>query len=197
MDCPSAVGRLVVRKGTTRILHIASRIRLGSSLGRGAPSEQLFDSEDGGVSWLSVQQPRTYQNQSTIIHKLVKPTFRAIVLNRQPCLNQGCAVIALHEVVFKPRQRYPNVVSSTREVRDCLTIIKPITDDKVPIRMAHLHMFLEVPQLVDALLRERHEQHVHSDTCNGIVFRFYVSVFPPSRVLLCLALAFDELGRIG
>jgi len=56
--------------------------------------------------------------------------------------------------------------------------------------------FLEDAQLVDALLRERHEQHVHSDTCNGIVFRFYISVFPTSRVLLCLALAFDELGRI-
>jgi len=54
--------------------------------------------------------------------------------------------------------------------------------------MMHLHMFLEVPQLIDALLRERHEQHVHSDTCNGIVLS--------PRVLLC-TLAFDELGRIG
>jgi len=57
-----------------------------------------------------------------------------------------------------------------------------------PIRMAHLHMFLEVPQLIDALLRERHEQHVHSDTCNGIVLS--------PCVRLC-NLAFDELGRIG
>jgi len=88
----------------------------------------------------------------------------------------------------------------TREVRQRQRMICPRTVLRVrllPIWMAHLHMFLEDAQLVDALLRERHEQHVHSDTCNGIVFRFYISVFPTSRVLLCLALAFDELGRIG
>lgn len=76
------------------------------------------------------------------------------------------------------------------------TIVKPLADYKVPIRMAHLHMFLEITQLVDALLRERHKEHIHRHAGDRVVLRLHIRMFPPPRMLLWLAFSLFELGRI-
>lgn len=76
------------------------------------------------------------------------------------------------------------------------TVIETFADNEVPIRMAHLHMFLVIPQLIDAFLRKRHKKHVNRHTGDGVIFRFHVSVLSPPGMLVSFALALRELRRV-
>lgn len=62
--------------------------------------------------------------------------------------------------------------------------------------MAHLHVLLMVPQLVDAFLRKRHKQHVDCDTGDSVIFCLHICEFPSAGVLIRLAFSLRELRRI-
>lgn len=122
----------------------------------------------------------TYQQQGVIVHQLVQECWGARVLRGQPGLNKSGAIVAFDEVLLEPCERF----------------IKALAHLELPIRIPHLHVLVVVPQLVDARLCERHEQHVQRDTRDRVVFRLDVGVLPPRREPLRLALTPEELGGI-
>lgn len=88
--------------------------------------------------------------------------------------------MALDEVLLEPCERF----------------IESLAHLELPIRIPHLHVLVVVPQLVDARLRERHEQHVQRDTRDRVVFRLDVRVLTPCRESFCLSFAPQELRRV-
>jgi hypothetical protein len=62
--------------------------------------------------------------------------------------------------------------------------------------MPHTHVLLEIPELVDALLREGHEEHVYGNTGNGVILGLLVCELPPSRKLVRFPFALYELGGV-
>lgn len=129
---------------------------------------------------------------------MIEPALRTIVLGREPRLHKRRTVIALDKVILKPRQGCIHKRLAARQEREwrSLTIVETLAHYKVAVGVPHLHVFLMVSQLVDALLRKRHEQHVHRHASDGIIFRLDVRVFPPPGVLLRLAFPFRKLGRV-
>jgi hypothetical protein len=48
---------------------------------------------------------KTHEEEGPVIHQLVKPALRAIVLRREPRLDERRAIIALDELAREPGQR--------------------------------------------------------------------------------------------
>jgi len=77
------------------------------------------------------------------------------------------------------------------------TVVEPIGHHKISVWMTHLHVFLEVPKLVDAFLGERHKQHVDRYAGRGVVLRLHIRMFPSPCLLIGLSVPLLELGWVG
>ena len=78
-----------------------------------------------------------------------------------------------------------------------LTIAETFTDNKLPVRMFHLHMLLEVRQFVYSLLRERHQEHIERHAGHSVVLCLYIRVLALVSLLVSLIFAFLEFTGIG
>ena len=79
---------------------------------------------------------------------------------------------------------------------DKLTIIEAFADNELPVRMFHLHVLLEVCQLVYPPLGERHQEHIERHAGHSVVLRLYVRVLPLVSLLVSLVLTSLELVRV-
>ena len=77
------------------------------------------------------------------------------------------------------------------------TFIETLANFVLPVGIAHLHVFMVVSQLVNALLAEGHQQHIYGDACHSVVLRLDVSILPFSRVPLRLPFSAFEFTGIG
>ena len=79
---------------------------------------------------------------------------------------------------------------------DKLTIVEAFADHKLPIRMFHLHMLLEICQFVDSPLGERHQEHIKCHASHSIVFCLYVCILPFVGLFVSLILTPLKLVRV-
>ena len=77
-----------------------------------------------------------------------------------------------------------------------LTIIETFADHELPVWMFHLHMLLEVCQLVYPPLGERHQEHIERYASHSVVLRLYIRVLPLVSLLVGLILTPLELIRV-
>ena len=108
MDYPPATGRLAAHTSTIATLRTTFRTRLGLELDPKVPF--LRHSGSAAQPLANPRSPHlplpsTYQSQGMIVNHLIQIMWCPRILSWEPCLDQRCPIITLHEMLFEPRQR--------------------------------------------------------------------------------------------